>query len=62
MPQGKPAGVRCVHLDVAFRCELWGTDQYPAVCRDFPADRAVCGESREEAVRLLEEWEDATKP
>lgn len=62
MPNGKPAGVRCVNLGTDFKCTLWGTIHYPPVCRDFPADKEVCGETREEAIRLLTQWEIATLP
>ena len=62
MPQGKPAGVRCVNLDEKHHCRLWGTPQYPVVCRDFPADREVCGETTEEALALLKQWEAWTAP
>ncbi|MBS7673106.1 YkgJ family cysteine cluster protein, partial [Vibrio cholerae] len=34
MPQGKPAGVRCVHLSAEQLCQLFGQPQRPAVCRD----------------------------
>lgn len=62
MPQGKPAGVRCVNLDENYRCRLWGSDRYPDVCRDFPADYEVCGDSRREALERLTEWERLTAP
>lgn len=62
MPFGKPAGVRCVNLDDDFSCRLWGTDQYPPVCRDFPADFEVCADTREEALKRLAEWERLTAP
>lgn len=62
MPGGKPAGVRCVNLDESNRCRLWGTGAYPPVCRDFAPEVAVCGESREEALERLADWEAATCP
>ena len=58
MPGGKPAGVMCVNLDPeSHLCGLWGTPGYPPVCRRFLAERAVCGESRAEALTLLTELE-----
>jgi hypothetical protein len=60
MPHGKPAGVRCVNLDDDHRCRLWGTAQYPDVCRRFAADIAVCGETRDEAMVLLTVMERET--
>ncbi len=50
MPAGKPAGVRCIHLDGDFRCRLFGQPQRPAVCGSFQAEPETCGASREEAL------------
>ena len=62
MPQGKPAGVRCVNLDDAFRCRLWDTPMYPAVCRGYQAEMLTCGNTREEALVLLTVIEKVTEP
>ena len=63
MPGGKPAGVRCIHLEGdTLRCRIWGTGEYPAVCRDFIPMRDVCGNDREEALTLLRALEKATAP
>lgn len=62
MPNGKPAGVRCVNLTEHYTCSLWGGPDYPPVCRDFPADREVCGGDRAEALALLASWELLTAP
>lgn len=62
MPDGKPAGVRCVNLDDTFQCRIWGTDVYPQVCRGFQAEAMTCGQSRDEALVLLTVMESATKP
>jgi len=53
MPQGKPAGERCLHLDGANLCALFGKPERPAVCAAFEADPAVCGGAREEALQLI---------
>lgn len=60
MPLGKPAGMRCLHLSESNLCELFGLPERPAVCSAFGADPMVCGESREEAIRLLDWLEQAT--
>jgi len=60
MPLGKPAGVRCLHLSDANLCGLFGQLTRPAVCAAFSADQSVCGESREDAIRLLGWLEQAT--
>jgi uncharacterized protein len=62
LPAGKPAGLRCPHLLGNLRCGIWEQAGYPGVCRGFKPDRAVCGSSREEALGLLEAWEEATRP
>ncbi|MFI8608900.1 YkgJ family cysteine cluster protein [Pseudomonas sp. NPDC077649] len=60
MPQGKPAGVRCIHLSAEHLCALFGRPERPAVCVGFSADEQVCGDSREAAIRLLGWLEQAT--
>jgi uncharacterized protein len=62
MPSGKPAGVRCVNLDDANRCRLWGTELYPSVCLRFRPEPAVCGESSAQALATIAEWEAMTRP
>lgn len=61
MPQGKPAGVRCVNLDEANRCRVWNTPAFPAVCRGFRPEPAVCGETAAEALTLLTVMERQTR-
>lgn len=60
MPAGKPAGVRCVQLDEGNLCRLFGQPERPAVCARFSADPLVCGETDEQAIRLLGELEQLT--
>lgn len=60
MPNGKAAGERCVHLSGENLCEIFGESGRPSVCAAFQADRAVCGDSREEAIHLLGWLEQAT--
>lgn len=62
MPNGKPAGVRCVQLDENNRCRLYGDPRRPQACIDFRAMPDVCGSSREEAMRLLAAMERETMP
>lgn len=60
MSAGKAAGERCLHLSAENLCLLFGDPRRPAVCSSFDADPEVCGESREEAIRLLGWLEQAT--
>ena len=62
MPDGKPAGIRCVQLDAGQLCQLYGDPRRPQVCIDFQAMPDVCGSSREEALRLLAAMERETAP
>ena len=62
MPQGKPAGQPCVHLDAQRRCGLFGRPERPAFCRDFSPEPAFCGDSREQALRILAALEESTRP
>ncbi len=60
MPGGKPAGVRCIHLDGDHRCRLFGRPERPEVCRRFQAEPEICGDSREAALRNLAALEAVT--
>ncbi|MEW5835790.1 MAG: YkgJ family cysteine cluster protein [Pseudomonadota bacterium] len=60
MPHGKPAGVRCVQLDDANRCRLFGRPERPAVCASLRPEPAMCGPDRDHALRWLAQLEQAT--
>lgn len=53
MPEGKPAGVPCVQLTEDNLCALFGQPERPDVCQAFSAERSVCGDHREEALRII---------
>ncbi|WP_313741242.1 YkgJ family cysteine cluster protein [Pseudomonas sp.] len=53
MPNGKPAGVRCLHLSVVNLCGLFGLPERPMVCGGFKAEADVCGTDREDAIRII---------
>lgn len=53
MPNGKPAGVRCVQLDARNLCRLFGDPRRPAVCERFDFDHELCGDERGEALERL---------
>ena len=54
MPDGKPAGVRCVQLTEDNRCKLFGKPERPAVCNNLQPSEEMCGCSAQEAfVRLM---------
>ncbi|MCR9106703.1 MAG: YkgJ family cysteine cluster protein [Gammaproteobacteria bacterium] len=62
MPQGKPAGVACVHLSAEKACGLFGDARRPAACTQFQAEVNYCGRDRDEALLILSELEQATLP
>ncbi|MFA7608219.1 MAG: YkgJ family cysteine cluster protein [Rhodocyclaceae bacterium] len=62
LPGGKPAGLRCPHLDDALRCRLFGQPERPAVCSSLPPSMEMCGASRAQALLFLEHLESATCP
>lgn len=62
MPNGKPAGVRCVQLADDNRCRIFGQPGRPAVCAGLQPSLEMCGSSREQAMMWLEELERATAP
>lgn len=62
MPHGKPAGVRCLQLDAAGRCLIFGQPERPAVCSGLQPDADMCGETREQALHFLTTLEAATRP
>ena len=60
MPQGKPAGVRCIQLDEVNRCRLFGRPERPAVCAGLRPQAEMCGDSREHALLWLQRLETLT--
>ncbi len=62
LPGGKPAGVRCVQLDAANRCQLFGRPERPAVCSSLMPSPAMCGASAEHALCYLQRLEKETAP
>lgn len=62
MPGGKPAGVRCVQLDSANRCLVFGQPGRPAVCGQLAASAGMCGTDRSQALLYLARLEILTTP
>ncbi len=61
MPNGKPAGVRCIQLDDNNLCKLFGQPERPTVCHDFKACPSVCGKTSRQAMMNIQELEQFTK-
>jgi len=62
MPDGKPAGVACVHLDDSMCCRLFGDARRPQLCDAFSPELETCGESRAQALTALERLEVLSLP
>jgi uncharacterized protein len=62
MPNGKPAGVRCIQLDNANRCRIFGRPERPAVCTRLRPNPTMCGDSRDVAISFLSALEIASAP
>ncbi len=62
MPNGKPAGVACVHLSSNMRCLLFGDARRPDLCDAFGAEREFCGDNREQALVRLAQLEQQSLP
>ena len=53
MPDGKPAGVRCVNLDTDLRCKLFNDARRPDFCKTLQPEPQMCGENAEQALHFL---------
>lgn len=62
MPNGKPAGVRCVQLTADNRCQIFGQPGRPEVCNRLRPNEEMCGNGADEALAYLYELERLTVP
>ena len=62
MPQGKPAGVRCIQLTEDNCCKLFGQPDRPAVCVRLRPTEEMCGANADEAYAYLVRLEEITSP
>jgi uncharacterized protein len=62
MPQGKPAGVRCVQLSEENLCRIFGKPERPDFCGSLKASADMCGGCDAEAMHILTLLEAATAP
>ncbi len=62
MPNGKPAGIRCVQLTPDNRCKLFGKPERPAICNLLRPTEEMCGTSSQQALSYLAALEQATRP
>jgi hypothetical protein len=62
MPNGKPAGVRCIQLGDDNRCSIFGKAERPLFCASLQPSEEMCGANREQAIQWLADLERATLP
>lgn len=62
MPEGKPAGVRCVQLTDDDHCLLFGRPERPAFCASLRPAEEMCGRTAREAFARLVRLERLTAP
>jgi hypothetical protein len=62
LPAGKPAGLRCVQLDDANACRIFGRPERPTVCLSLQPEQAMCGRTAVQAVAWLRLLEEQTRP
>ncbi|WP_294953768.1 YkgJ family cysteine cluster protein [uncultured Gilliamella sp.] len=61
MPNGKPAGVACIHLDEDFHCRLFRQSSRPSVCGRLKPCFEMCGNCRQQALDYLSQLEQLTR-
>jgi uncharacterized protein len=62
MPNGKPAGVRCIQLNNENACKIFGQPERPAFCASLQPSLEMCNETREQAMIWLTNLENLTRP
>lgn len=61
MPDGKPAGIRCIQLTDTNKCKLFGKPDRPKVCSSLKPSKEMCGFTRVDAVEYLNMLEEQTR-
>jgi Fe-S-cluster containining protein len=62
MPNGKPAGTRCIQLTGDNYCKLFGKPERPLFCTKLKSSLDMCGSNRNEAMLRIDLLEQLTKP
>ncbi|MES2637784.1 MAG: YkgJ family cysteine cluster protein [Pseudomonadota bacterium] len=62
MPNGKPAGVACIHLLNDFKCAIFNMPERPTFCASLQPSEEMCGTSRNYAILWLTKLERLTAP
>jgi len=62
LPNGKLAGIRCIHLTDQNVCAIHNQPNFPVVCRNLQPSREMCGSNFDQAMAYLTLLEQQTKP
>lgn len=62
MPDGKPAGIRCIHLGQDSLCLIYENPDRPQVCRNLRPSKEMCGYNFNDAHEYLMLLEKNTSP
>ena len=62
MPLGKPAGMRCMQLNDANNCLIFGQPERPTVCKQLMPAADMCGSNAAHALAWLTQLEHLTSP
>ena len=62
MPNGKPAGIRCIQLSDDNSCLIFGQPERPKFCSSLQPSEEMCRSDREQAILWLSALETATAP
>ena len=57
MPNGKPAGIKCIHLSPSLLCTIIDSNERPIVCNNFSFDPLICGDSQSDALQIMNNLE-----
>lgn len=57
MPDGKAADIKCINLSEDLLCKIFDSPDRPEVCKNFNFDPIICGNSREDAIRIMKALE-----
>lgn len=60
MPEGKPAGVRCIQLSEDNLCRIFSSPLRPRVCASLKPSPEMCGEDDRAAMEYLTKLEKET--
>ena len=61
MPEGKPAGMRCINLTSSDQCAIHSNPTYPDFCMGLKPSIEMCGDSRNDAMAYLDALEIQTR-